>query len=246
MGRSLGKKVGESLIERHEDLTKHSITSFDFGAIVAAAALAHDLGNPPFGHSGEDAISDFFVNNQAGRFFKNHLNENEWSDLTNFEGNAQGFRILNRPGPHGLKLTWACLAAFTKYPRESLISERDSSRKSQKKYGFFQAEKDIFHELASITGLQKVSAQEAVWCRHPLAFLVEAADDICYNIIDFEDGCRLGLVSFEQTRDLLSEIIGERYDEAKLARISGLDEKIGVLRALSIGAINRRSSYTLC
>ncbi len=237
VGRSLGKSVGERLIEKHSDLSASHFTAFDFGAIVAAAALAHDIGNPPFGHSGEDAISDFFINNKKGQSFQDKVHEKEWSDLTNFEGNAQGFRILNRRGPHGLKLTFASLAAFTKYPRESLIETVDKERKSQKKYGFFQSEQAIFAELAKTNGLQKLSENEAIWCRHPLAFLVEAADDICYNIIDFEDGCRLGLVTFDQTRDLLSEIIGDRYDEEKLDKIIGHDEKIAVLRAMAIGKL---------
>lgn len=237
VGRSLGKSVGERLIEKHSDLEASPFTAFDFGAIVAAAALAHDIGNPPFGHSGEDAISDFFLNNKKGQFFQDKLEDKEWSDLTHFEGNAQGFRVLNRRGPHGLKLTFASLAAFTKYPRESLLVEVDKDRKSQKKYGFFQSERTIFKELAETNGLEKLSENEALWCRHPLAFLVEAADDICYNIIDFEDGCRLGLVSFEQTRDLLSEIVGDRYDEDKLDKIIGKDEKIAVLRAMAIGKL---------
>ena len=237
VGRSLGKNVGELLIDRHEVLQDSHYSSFDFGAIVAAAALAHDIGNPPFGHSGEDAISDYFINNAQAQVFRDGVSDKEWADLTNFEGNAQGFRILNRRGPHGLKLTFATLAAFTKYPRESLPSEIDKSRKSQKKYGFFQTEATFFDELADSIGLIRIRENERLWCRHPLAFLVEAADDICYNIIDFEDGCRLGLVSFEQTRDLLSEIIGERYDEAKLNKIVGKNEKIGVLRAMAIGKL---------
>ena len=244
VGRSLGKRVGEQLIEKHKELAGSHFTAFDFGAIVAAASLAHDLGNPPFGHSGEDAISDFFINNAKGQFFKDHVSDKQWADLTNFEGNAQGFRILNRKGTHGLKLTMASLAAFTKYPRESLIAEVDDSRKSQKKYGFFQSEQEIFQKIAETIGLNRLSTGEAIWCRHPLAFLVEAADDICYNIIDFEDGCRLGLVSFEQTRDLLSEIIGEKYDESKLDKIIGKDEKIGVLRAMAINQlINEVSEF---
>lgn len=241
VGRSLGKRVGEALISKHPDLKEIHINPFDFGAIVAAASLAHDLGNPPFGHSGEDAISDYFINNPKGQFFKNEVEEKEWQDLTHFEGNAQGFRLLNHKGPHGLKLTLASLAAFTKYPRESLIVDRDKARKSQKKYGFFQSEKALFTDLATNLGLASLSQKEAIWCRHPLAFLVEAADDICYSIIDFEDGCRLGLVSFEQTRDLLSEIIGDKYDEAKLDKIPGKDEKIGVLRALAIGQLINES-----
>ena len=237
VGRSLGKQVGERLIGRRPELLKHGLTSFDFGAIVSAAALAHDLGNPPFGHSGEDAISDFFRNNAGIKFLKDQLEPGQWADLTNFEGNAQGFRILNRPGPHGLKLTCATLAAFTKYPRASLIESSDKNRKSQKKYGFFQSEEEVFSILAETTGLEKLSGQESVWCRHPLAFLVEAADDICYNIIDLEDGCRLGLVDFNQTKDMLSAIIGAQYDEKKLDRIDGLNEKIAVLRALAIGRL---------
>jgi len=238
VGRSLGKKVGEELIKKHSELAARQYSSFDFGAIVAAASLVHDLGNPPFGHSGEAAISDFFLNNPNGRVFRERVNDKEWADLTAFEGNAQGFRILNRKGAHGLRLTMACLAAFTKYPCESLIENRSSERKSQKKYGFFQAEVNSFAELANAVGLIDLSkGDDLVWCRHPLAFLVEAADDICYGIIDFEDGCRLGLVSYEQTVDFLSEIIGDRFDESKLSKIPGRDEKIAVLRAMAINEL---------
>jgi len=137
-----------------------------------------------------------------------------------------------------LRLTSACLAAFTKYPCESLITIRDKNRKSQKKYGFFQAEREVFSELAAQVGLNNFSQNnDLTWSRHPLAFLVEAADDICYGIIDFEDGCRLGLVSYEQTVQLFAEIIGDQYDAEKLNRINGNDERIGVLRALAINAL---------
>ncbi|MDA0193916.1 MAG: deoxyguanosinetriphosphate triphosphohydrolase [Bacteroidetes bacterium] len=243
VGRSLGKKVGEELIVRHEELLSKQYTSFDFGAIVAAASLTHDLGNPPFGHSGEAAISDFFLNNPNGNGFKEKVNDKEWADLTAFEGNAQGFRILNKKGAHGLKLTMASLAAFSKYPRESLIDNRDANRTSQKKYGFFQSEKESFAELANELGLVNLSiGTDLAWCRHPLSFLVEAADDICYGIIDFEDGCRLGLVSYEQTVELLSEIIGGLFDESKLKKIPGRNERIGVLRAMAINELVQQVS----
>src|SRR6185295_13799148 len=114
VGRSLGRIAGEAIIKKHPELTK-DFSAFDFGAIVAAASLAHDLGNPPFGHAGEDAISDFFSQHPAGQSFKPFVSESEWTDLTKFEGNAQGFRLLNQK-QYGLKLTAATLGAFTKYP----------------------------------------------------------------------------------------------------------------------------------
>src|SRR5688572_31023206 len=114
VGRSLGKRVGEIILQRHSSLSKTS-TLFDFGAIVAAASLAHDLGNPPFGHAGEDAISDFFLHHPQGYYFKDKVEADAWTDLIKFEGNAQGFRILNK-NQFGLKLTYATLGAFTKYP----------------------------------------------------------------------------------------------------------------------------------
>ncbi len=243
VGRSLGKKVGEELIGRHEELLSNQYSPFDFGAIVAAASLTHDLGNPPFGHSGEAAISDFFLNNPNGNCFREKVNDKEWADLTAFEGNAQGFRVLNRKGAHGLKLTMASLAAFSKYPRESLIHIQDVNRKSQKKYGFFQSEKDSFAALAHELGLINLSiGDDMSWCRHPLTFLVEAADDICYGIIDFEDGCRLGLVSYEHTVELLSEIIGDLFDRSKLNKIPGRNERIGVLRAMAINELVKQVS----
>lgn len=233
VGRSLGKKVGETILQRHNQLSDYS--SFDFGAIVAAASLAHDLGNPPFGHSGEDGISDFFVHHELGASFRSLVSEAEWSDLIQFEGNAQGFRILNKNQYHGLQLTYATLGAFTKYPCPALMEGRDKRKKSQKKFGFFQTEQELFGEVA--TQLELIKAQNHVWCRHPLTFLVEAADDICYNIIDLEDGCRLGLVSFNDTVELLAGILKENFDAKKLEQIPSQDEKIGVLRALTIGKL---------
>ncbi len=237
VGRSLGRKVGEVILQRHPHLAER-YSAYDFGAIVAAAALAHDLGNPPFGHSGEQAISDFFRFHPSGLFFKDKVDEKQWEDLTNFEGNAQGFRILNKKQFQGLKLTYATLAAFSKYPRESLIDSIDADRSSQKKYGFFQSEKEVFHTLATEIGLKKQKADEPyLWHRHPLAFLVEAADDICYHIIDLEDGCRLGLVGFDKTVELLAGILGTRFDRQKLNAINGQSEQVGALRAMSIGIL---------
>jgi dGTPase len=230
VGRSLGKRVGEILLQRHAEL-KNQYSLFDIGGVVAAASLAHDLGNPPFGHAGEDALSDFFVRHPE---FQKEVTPAQWHDLINFEGNAQGFRILNQD-TYGLKLTMPVLGAFTKYPCPSLFSERDKSKKSQKKFGFFASEQEAFASVAE--ALQLKPAGAGAWCRHPLAFLVEAADDICYSIIDLEDGCNLGLVSFHETVELLAPILGERLDRRKLTRDEGLHKTLGTLRAMSIGEL---------
>ena len=233
VGRSLGKKAGEVVLQRHPELAGKS-TLFDFGAIVAAASLTHDLGNPPFGHAGEDAISDFFLHHAFGQGFQSRVTETQWEELVRFEGNAQGFRILNK-SQYGLKLTFATLGAFTKYPCPAFFPQRDKSKRSQKKFGFFESEEELFGEVASPLGL--IRREKNVWCRHPLAFLVEAADDICYSIIDLEDGCRLGLVGFEETVDLLAPILGGKLDRAKLTKRTGLNEKLGTLRAMAIGEL---------
>ncbi len=233
VGRSLGRKAGEVLIQRHPSLAStHNL--FDFGAITAAASLAHDLGNPPFGHAGEDALSDYFSLTEAGCALQPLVAPEQWQDLIQFEGNAQGFRIINS-NTYGLQLTHATLGAFTKYPCASTLPDRDKSKKSQKKFGFFQSEKEQFEETATHLGL--LPTANGAWCRHPLAFLVEAADDICYNIIDLEDGCRLGLVSFSDTVELLAGILKEDYSKEKLERIHSQNEKIGILRAMAIGKL---------
>jgi dGTPase len=232
VGRSLGKKVGEIILQRHPDETR-SVSQFDFGAIVAAAALTHDVGNPPFGHAGEDAIADFFAHHPAGKIFENEIDEASWQDLVRFEGNAQGFRILNK-NIYGLKLTFATLGAFTKYPCPSLFPDREKSKKSQKKYGFYQSEKEIFQTIAR--GLELTPVEPYITARHPLAFLVEAADDICYSIIDLEDGCNLGLVPYNDARALYEGVITKsRTKLGKLASLHSLSERIGYLRALAIG-----------
>lgn len=238
VGRSLGKRAGEVILQRHPELS-NNFTLFDFGAIVAAAALAHDLGNPPFGHAGEDAISDFFLQHPAGQDFKQQVTEAEWDDLITFEGNAQGFRILDKE-QYGLKLTYASLGAFTKYPCTAYFPGRNRKRKSQKKFGFFQSEKGAFRDVAN--ELQLIENSSASWCRHPLAFLVEAADDICYSIIDLEDGCRMGLVSFEETVELLSGILRDKLDRSKLQRNTDLNQKLGTLRAMAIGELIEAST----
>lgn len=236
VGRSLGKHAGQILLEKYPKLRKANYQHGDFGGIVGAACLAHDLGNPPFGHSGEHSISSFFLNERKGLFFKEKVSEKEWNDLITFEGNAQGFRILNSHMHGGLKLTFATLGAFTKYPLSS-SSEKEADRQSQTKFGYYQSNASFFQEMAKELGLIPLGTDK--WCRHPLAFLVEAADDICYHIIDLEDGCRLGLVPFEQVKPLLAHIIGASFSESKLMKLSSTNEKLGVLRGMAIGQLIR-------
>ncbi len=238
VGRSLGNLVGKGILQRNKKLKKY-FTEFHFGEIVAAACLAHDIGNPPFGHSGEDSISEYFKNGN-GKLFENELNEKQWSDLTKFEGNAQGFRILTKlQNPNingGLRLTCATLAAFTKYPKESIPinNEKLKSNKIYKKFGFFQSEKNLFKDVAEEVGLnKKFFNDDILWYdRHPLTFLVEAADDICYQIMDLEDGFRLGLLSFKETEELLFPLV----DKAglKYYKQRSENDKVGYLRAKSI------------
>lgn len=237
VGRSLGRKIAEVILKRHsKDLQLFALV--DFGAIVAAASLAHDLGNPPFGHAGENSISDFFIDNTLGQTFQDKVSVTEWQDLKNFEGNAQGFRILNK-NQYGLKLTVATLGAFTKYPCASLLQERDKSKRSQKKFGFFQSELAVFNDIA--TELQLIKNSDNSWCRHPLAFLVEAADDICYSIIDLEDGCNLGLVSYQEACELFEGVITKSKSKlGKLDHLHTREEKIGYLRALAIGDLTEQ------
>jgi len=238
VGRSLGNLVGEKIISRHPEL-KNEFTKFHFGEIVAAACLAHDIGNPPFGHSGEESISEYFRNGN-GRKFKEEINdEKKWNDLIKFEGNAQGFRIITKlQNPKlsgGLRLTYATLAALSKYPRESLTNNKSDTSKIYRKFGFFQSEKEIFKQVAEHTELYRIDKQNYFWGRHPLSFLIEAADDICYRIMDLEDGYRLGLVTFNDTEQLLKNLIRielvSDYDQRDDA------EKIGYLRAKAINEL---------
>lgn len=239
VGRSLGRKAGNYLLRKYPDLSELGISSYDIGSIVAAASLAHDIGNPPFGHSGEAAISEYFLNGNGANFENIINNPLKWNDLINFEGNANGFRILSNytGGPDGgLRLSYPTLAAFTKYPKEN-ISSQQNKRASQKKYGVFQSERDIFKNVADELKLVNIGeANEICYLRHPLAFLVEAADDICYSIIDFEDGLRLKLIDFTYAEKYLFPIIGDILDVKKLDEMH-MDEQIAFLRASVINIL---------
>jgi dGTPase len=212
VGRSLGHVVGQSVLE-DMDPDWSSESSRELGSLVQAACLAHDIGNPPFGHSGEDAISSFFQ--RRGELLSG-LGDAERRDFTAFEGNAQGFRIISSLSP-GLRLTSNTLAAFTKYPKESVVEggyarPEDEKRRDQKKYGAFQSERAILEGLMAATGLPRLSERGLAFARHPFAFLVEAADDVCYLIIDLEDAVRLDIIGLREVEDALVDIIGANPD----------------------------------
>ena len=240
VGRSIGRLVGKKIIEKYPHLqTIHGFQFNDFGAIVAAASLAHDIGNPPFGHSGEKAIGEYFSIGK-GQKFKEHLTAKQWQDLIDFEGNANGFSVLtaSRPGVSGaLRLTYAVLGAFMKYPKESL-PKKPTNNIADKKYGFFQTDVTFFQEVASELGMipNKIG-NDIGYERHPLAFLVEAADDICYTIIDFEDGMNLGLISEDFALEYLIKLVKDSIDSKKYNTLKTKEDRISYLRALAIGSL---------
>ena len=232
VGRSLAALVGREIIARHG----LEVESADFGAIVAAACLAHDIGNPPFGHAGEDAIREWFKS--SGLLERHPLSAAERADFERYEGNAQGFRIVSRlqsPANPGLQLTSAVLATFTKYPRPSFLdSELDG--KSGKKFGYFQQDAESFSRVAVATGLvERIPGQ--AWRRHPLAFLVEVADDTCYLIVDLEDAARLNFVPYRDAEQLLADLAGDSVSHGRLDRLHDPKERLEYLRAKAIGRL---------
>lgn len=240
VGRSLGRLVGKKIIEKHPYLHDiHGYQMNDFGAIVAAAALAHDIGNPPFGHSGEKAIGEYFKTGN-GQQYRDILTDKEWQDLIDFEGNANGFTLLtsSRPGVEGgLRLTYATLGAFMKYPKESL-PKKPTANISDKKYGFFQCDREFVQDVAKELGMiPNKSGDDIGYERHPLAYLVEAADDICYTIIDFEDGINLGLIPEEFALEYLIKLVKDSIDAAKYNTLTTKEDRISYLRALAIGSL---------
>ncbi len=240
VGRSLGRVVGKKILEKHPHLsTIHGYQFNDFGAIVAAASLSHDIGNPPFGHSGEKAIGEYFATGK-GKMYKEYLTPKQYQDLIDFEGNANGFKILteSRQGIEGgLRLSYATLGAFMKYPKESL-PKKPTSHIAHKKFGYFQNETIFFKEVAEEMGLlsQKIG-DEITYSRHPLTFLVEAADDICYTIIDFEDGINLGLIQEEYALEYLIKLVKDTINTSKYNSLITTADRLSYLRALAINTL---------
>jgi dGTPase len=239
VARSLGRIVGKAVLRKHPELVEKGYKMNDFGAIVACAALAHDIGNPPFGHSGEKAIGDYFERGN-GQQYKDQLNKKEWQDIIDFEGNANGFRILTRSqqaNDGGLRLSFATLGSFIKYPKESL-PKKPTSHIADKKFGVFQSEKEYFLEVVDHLGMRFQDKTGLARCnRHPLAYLVEAADDICYTLIDFEDGINMGLIEEDFALEYLIKLVQHVIDTKKYYGIKHKKDRLSYLRALSIGTL---------
>lgn len=245
VGRSLGSIIGEFIAENYQsDLTEDSKTFYlhNLGNVIAAACLCHDVGNPAFGHSGEDAIASYFEKNENE--IKSKFSEKEWADLINFEGNANAIRVLahKQQGKDdgGSQLTFATLASIAKYPCEAIAKQKGILHR--KKFGFFQNEKEVFLEIANATGMISESSEPHIFKRHPFVWLVEAADDICYNIIDMEDAHRLGIVSTADCENLFFELVQSESSDIKrvkdkLSAISNDNERISYLRAKVINAL---------
>ncbi|SHE44904.1 dGTPase [Arenibacter palladensis] len=240
VGRSLGRIAGKKILEKHPHLREvHGYHFNDFGAIVAAAALAHDIGNPPFGHSGEKAIGEYFKTGK-GKQFEAALTQKEYQDIIDFEGNANGYRLLteSRQGVEGgLRLSYATLGAFMKYPKESL-PKKPTKHIADKKFGFFQQDVASFQEVAAELGLEsRGKGKDVGFCRHPLTFLVEAADDICYTIIDFEDGINLGLISEDYALEYLIKLVKDSINIKKYNNLVYMEDRLSYLRALAINTL---------
>lgn len=244
VGRSLGVRVGFAVCERHGITQIHAS---DIGEIVSAAALAHDLGNPPFGHSGEDAIRHWFKTSPHAVEARQTFNPSQLADIESYEGNAQGFRLLTRlqmpDNPGGLQLTHATLGAFTKYPRQSVLNDPGLHRgASSKKFGFYQSEIENFIIVADHCGLIRRDPTDHWWSRHPLAFLIEAADDICYRLVDFEDGFRQGHLRYEEVRDCFLALMTEHQRPSRLHDAHTDTRRVQIMRAMAIGCAIEQSA----
>ena len=239
VGRSLGNDAARLLLQKHPELSDSHL--LEIGAIVSAACLAHDMGNPPFGHSGEKAIGTYFSEGK-GLALKPLVAPAEWEDLTHFEGNANAFRLLThqfrgrRPG--GFALTYSTLASIVKYPFSSQLAG------NKQKFGFFLSEQEDYERIANELGINRLSEEgEPVrYARHPLVYLVEAADDICYQMMDIEDAHKLKILTSQETKELYSHF----FTEERLKRIHKIcqlvtdtNEQIAYLRSSAIGVLTK-------
>ncbi|MFD2289053.1 dNTP triphosphohydrolase [Pedobacter petrophilus] len=240
VARSMANIFLNNLEEHQPSLIKEVPLINEVGNIVAAAALAHDLGNPAFGHSGEAAISRYFTDGD-GRVYEKEMKASQWQDLTNFEGNANAIRILTHPlkgkGNDAYALTYSTLASIAKYPCAS-IAGKQKKLLHRKKYGFFQSEEETFKKIATELRLTREENEYLIYKRHPLVYLVEAADDICYSIIDLEDAHRLKILSYEEVKNYLLPFSNSNTIEDRLKNdYEDDDAKIGLLRAKAINTL---------
>ena len=238
VGRSLGKNISAGLMQKY---MKEENTNFsEIDSIVSAACLAHDMGNPPFGHSGERAIAAYFADGKGRQFEQPVIDEGgRWEDFLYFEGNANAMRLLThkfkgrRDG--GFALTYSTLASVVKYPFASVYSSKDKA-----KFGFFQTEEETYLRIVDELGIPKKSPDKDIYARYPLVYLVEAADDICYQIMDIEDAHKLRLITKHEAIDLfLGFFDGKRLEDIKktMSMVNDINEQISYLRSCIIGLL---------
>lgn len=244
VGRSLATNIAAALIQKHPELADTAVS--EIGAIVSAACLAHDMGNPPFGHSGETAISTYF-SEEKGLELKALLTSAEWNDIIHFDGNANAFRLLThqfegrRPG--GFALTYSTLASIVKYPYPSALAGEKS------KFGFFLSEQEDYEKIANELGITYTEDENGLkrFHRHPLVYLVEAADDICYQMMDIEDAHKLKILTYEETKRLfylfMTEEQQQRADNV-CTFVTDINEQIAYFRSITIGRLIRSCTQT--
>lgn len=255
IGRSLGKIIGKKISQFEEIKEDEKARPFyrnNLKNVIASACLAHDLGNPAFGHSGEEAISKYFKKRDTTKAddlrFKSNFSSDEWKDLITFEGNANALRVLTMQQKGrvtgGFRLTHSTIGSILKYPCESLASQKNILHR--KKYGYFKIDEEVFLDVANELNLipDNSAKPQIAFKRHPFVYLVEAADDIAYNIIDFEDAHRLGILTYDEVRGSFLKIInqGPNNDIDSIERLADSlkedkNESIAYLRAKSINTL---------
>lgn len=237
IGRSIANVVGRELAARHPEQAHYFN---EIGTIVATACLAHDLGNPPFGHSGENAIGTFFADSR-GKAIRKHLeiSEEQWRDFELFEGNANTFRLLThtfegrREG--GFVFTYPTLASIVKYPYKSVYAES-----GKQKFGFFVSEYDSFKRIADDLRIVRTPDNENHYARYPLVYIVEAADDICYELMDLEDAYKLKIITYDDTVSIMMSYLNEekqRRAEMIFLKVQDRNERIAYLRSTIMGKL---------
>lgn len=252
VGRSLGTAVGRIIAEKYEQQQGQAFASFyrhELSSVISSACLAHDIGNPPFGHSGEDAIRHYFtsLDSATQRIFTEGMSANQWADFTHFEGNSNAFRILTHPFAEektAYNITQTTLASIVKYPSRSIDGfDKKSGIIGKKKSGFFDSELDTWKAIAGQLGIFKQPGfeTEEVYVRHPFVYLTEAADDICYRVIDIEDAHRLGILSYKEAEELFLPFFDDDNEYHNRERIQGKlnglkdpNQKVQYLRAVWI------------
>jgi dGTPase len=242
---SIGKTLGDmAALELAKNKKIKTDLIHEMGTIVSAACLAHDMGNPPFGHSGESAISHYFQSGE-GSGYKNEMPEEAWHDLEHFEGNANAFRILahsftgRRKG--GFALTYTTLAALVKYPFPS------TAYPEKKKYGFFRSEQEIYENIAKKLEIPLIDKEKGAYARHPLVYLVEAADDIAYQLMDLEDAHKLRILETRETEELFLNFFEQDKEpqffemkESVYHEVTDTNERIAFLRAMTINKLIKK------